>query len=239
MKNLKKYVLLLVAVLMLIPTMVVNAENTRDQANQTFTFDHSYKLRLGELTKNNDGTYNVPVLGYETTSYDKELDLTGADEVHYKVTEITADEYKSLKQHQDEIDKLMAAGTTGATTDVTSFQDLIRNGKNSENDPWWCYNSYDVGTITLEAGCETKYYIVTVDALDTDTVEMANLNWNYHTARVYEVTANTEDPTCKPAEDTPDEENPKTGIATPYVVCGTVAVIGLTLVVLNKKKRYM
>lgn len=245
-KTFKKLSVFIMAAMMILP-LTVSAANTRDQANQTFTFDYSFKLRLGDLTKNNDGTYTVPVLGYETTTYEKELDLTGNDEIHYKVTEITADEYKTLKASQDEVDKLQATATADIVADyvhntpdaITNFQTLVRNGKDSNNDPWWCYNAYEVGTITLEAGCETKYYIVTVDALDTDTVEMGNLNWNYHAARVYEVAANTDSATCAPAEDTPDEENPKTGISTPYIICGAIAVIGITAIVLNKKKRFM
>lgn len=252
MKKLKKFSLLFVAAIALLACPKVFAADfalpqTRPQANQTFTFDYSFKLRLGELVKNNDGNYTVPIIGYQTTEYSTELDLTGNDEIHYKVSEITEEEYNSLKKHQDEIDTLADNATadivegykTNKPSAITDFETIIRNGKDSDKNPWWCYNSYKVGEINLEENCETKYYIVTVDATDINTTEMSSLNWNYHTARVYKVDANTELEACKPTEDTTKEENPKTGISTPYIICGALVLGSIIAFVVSKKEKFL
>ena len=256
-KTFKNFSIFLVAVMALfVGNKTVDAIE-RAQTPQTFTFDYTFKLRLEDLVDNKDGTYSVPITAYKTTDYTDKLTLAG-EEIHYKVSEISEKDYTTLKAYQDQMDKLEKNKATMDKyfySDDASLQDnvnvpqyildymeAIRQGKDVDQNPWWCYGNYKTGEIKLVADCETKYYIVTVDGFDMETVEANTFNWNYHTARVYKVDANTDQAKCKPATvpDAPKTpENPKTGISTPYVICGAAVLIGVIAFTANKKKKYM
>lgn len=258
-KTFKNFSLFLVAIMALFVGFKTVDAATRPQTPQTFTFDFTFKFRLGDLVDNKDGTYSVPMTAYKTTDYTDTLTLEG-DEIHYKVTEISEKDYNTLKAYQDEMDK--QEKTKDIVDDyyytddetlkdninlpqyILDYMEAIKNGEDVDKNPWWCYDDPKTGAIVLTADCETKYYIVTVDGYDMETTDALDVNWNYHTARVYKVDANPNQDKCEPITipDEPKEEttpNPKTGIATPYVICGAIALVGVVVFVSNKKKKYM
>lgn len=231
-KTFKTFSLVFVAITVLFLGTIVNAANTREQTGQAFTYDFELKLELGdELTKTEDGkNYVVPITGYADATYTTKVNLSGEDAVHYRVSEITSDQYNTMLAWQTEIDKLDRTAVAGDklvyqnNENITKLQEYIRNNE------WWCYNKYEIGTILLPISCETKYYVITVDAMDE------SIPWNKHVSRVYKVEADSA--LCSP-EDTPTEDNPKTGIATPYIICGTIALGSIAVIVLSKKKKYI
>ena len=231
-KTFKKFGLVFVAIVAFFIGTKAFAANTREQTGQAFTYDFELKLELGdELTKTEDGkNFIVPITGYADATDTTTVNLSGEDAVHYRVSEITLEQYNTMLAHQNEIDKL---DRSAVATDklvyqnnenIKQLQEYIRNNE------WWCYNKYELGTILLPISCETKYYVVTVDAMDE------SIPWNRHVSRVYKVDADQAQ--CSP-EDTPTEENPKTGIATPYIVCGTIALGSIAVIALSKKKKYI
>jgi len=244
-KTFKKMSLIFVAILsFFLGINGVSAANTRPQANQTFTFDYQFKLRLGDdLTKSKDDkNYIVPIIGYKETVYTDQVNLKGEDAVHYKVSPITEKQYNELKTLQDKIDALDKTKINNDKLTYSENEDISKLETYIKNNIWWCYDQYEVGEILLPIGCETKYYIVTVDALDTNIIEMADLNWNYHTARVYKLEADNE--TCKPVEETPKEdstkeENPKTGKTTPYIISGAIVLGSIVVITTIKKKKFI
>lgn len=231
-KTFKKFSLVFVAVVAFFAGTKAFAANTRDQSAQAFTYDYELKLELGdELTKTEDGkNFVVPITGYADATYTTNVNLSGKDAVHYRVSEISLEQYNTMLAYQNEIDKLdRSAVATNKNVyqdneNITKLQEYIRNNE------WWCYTKYEIGTILLPISCETKYYVITVDAMDE------SIPWNKHVSRVYKVDADKAQ--CSP-EDTPTEENPKTGIATPYIICGTIALGSIAVIVLSKKKKYI
>jgi len=239
-KTFKKFSLLFICIMtFFISINEVNAAN-RPQTNQTFTFDFEFKLRLGdELTKTEDGkNYIAPIIGYKTATYTDQVDLTGEDAIHYKVTEITEEQYNLLKPYQDQLDALDKSTINNDNLIYQNNEQIAKIQEYITKNYWWCYNEYKVGTILLPIDCETKYYVVTVDALDSNYNEMNNIPWNKHTARLYKVEADKN--LCNAiTEEESKEENPKTGINNPYIICGAIALGSITIILLSKKKKFI
>lgn len=232
-KTLKKLGLIFVAVATFLVGNKALAANTREQTGQAFTYDFELKLELGdELTKTADGkNYIVPITGYADATHTTEVNLSGEDAVHYKVSKITLEQYNTMLAWQNEIDKLDRTAIEDdklvyqQNENITKLQEYIRNNE------WWCYNKYEIGQILLPVSCQTTYYVITVDAMDE------SIPWNRHVSRVYKVEG--DQAVCGAPEDSTKEENPKTGIATPYIICGTIALGSIAVITLSKKKKYI
>lgn len=238
-KAFKKFSILFVTIMSFFVGINTVSAADRPQENQTFTFDFEFKLRLGdELTKTTDGkNYIIPVVGYKTAQYTDQVDLTSEDAIHYKVTAITEQQYNEMKALQDNIDALDKTPIANANLTYMSETNISKLEEYIRKNYWWCYNSYEVGQVLIPVGCETKYYVVTVDARDENYNENESSVWNKHTARVYKIEADKA--VCEPDEEQPKEENPKTGITTPYIICGALALGSIIVIIVSKKEKFI
>ena len=129
-KTFKKFSLVFVAVVAFFVGTKAFAANTREQTGQAFTYDFELKLELGdELTKTKDGkNFIVPITGYADATYTTNVNLSGKDAVHYRVSEITLEQYNTMLAYQNEIDKL---DRSAVATDKLVYQ-------NNENIKCFC-----------------------------------------------------------------------------------------------------
>lgn len=222
---------ILTLVLLGVVSFFAGAKTTNAITSHTFLFDYEWNIQMPKTLTNgeNDIVLNA---GTEHNSGVNLEDIT----ISYKMTEISKSVYDEFKATQDKIDAketALKASKDSADTDIKAFENLV-NTKYQKNQ-FWCYNSPIVGKIKLNTDfCGTKYYIVTVNAEDPKVTVMGSTKWEYMTARVYEVKGTKT--TC---EDKPTNPNPKTGISTPYVICGMVALGAIAVIVVSKKKKYI
>ena len=212
-KNLKIFNLLLIAILTLFLGVNVNAAVSR--LVPTFSYDPTFTLRLGdELTATTDAdgnpAYKVPII----IDYTTVINLSESqddEEIVYSYVELTETEYNEiLNDYQNEIDKyLTQADKTGVANLTVAFSEYIEahDGTASDED-WWCVSKLLTGAIYLPRDCTTRYYIVMVDAYDNDTLINDDYNWEFQTARVYKVEADTTLDSCPTDDTTPDDETP-------------------------------
>ena len=158
-KTFKKFSLVFVAVVAFFAGTKAFAANTRDQSAQDFTYDYELKLELGdELTKTEDGkNFVVPITGYADATYTTNVNLSGKDAVHYRVSEISLELYNTMLAYQNEIDKLDGKALSffeilghNQESDEPIFQITVFEGK--ENNP----TKYN-GPKVIEAKCINGY----------------------------------------------------------------------------------
>lgn len=233
-KYFKLFSLLLIAGLgFFLGTKVTNAVT-----NHEFFYDYEFNIKMPTELK--DGENDLILSPVETNPNNANVELENLI-ISYKVTEISKEVYEEFKVLQDKIDAKAGTIENDDDEDIIAFNALI-NEKYVDND-YWCYNDPTVGKITISTDfCGEKYYIITVDAEEPNVVTN-DFPWNYKVARVYKVIGTKTDctapPQDTPTEDTTDEESPKTGVATPYIILGSVAVISIASIAVSKKKKFI
>ena len=203
-----------------------------------FFYDYEFNIKMPTTLTN--GENDIILSPVETNPNNTNVELDNII-ISYKVTEVSKEIYEEFKALQDKIDA--KTGTVASDdADIVAFNALI-NEKYIDKE-YWCYNDPTVGKITINTDfCGTKYYIITVDAEEPNVLIGGNIPWNYKVARAYEVTGTKTDctlpPQETPEEDTTNEESPKTGVITPYVILGSVIAISTVSIAVSKKKKFI
>lgn len=188
---------------------------------QKFQYNYEYYVSLPKDLK--IGENNVVISSRATEKGILLEDVT----VSYKITEVTKEEYEKFKVLQESLDKKREAQTlTGDDSELQQFEKLVADGK------YWCYDDYKVGKIVLDKFCDTKYFVVTVDVYKANATGFPTDTFDYMDARAYEVTGEE----CP--QPTPPE-NPKTGIASPYIALGGITIVSIAAIVVMKNKKFM
>ncbi len=254
MKNKYFKVMSIIAVALL--TVVLGNGKVEAVTQSQFTLDYAFHYTLpDELTPG----YNDIIINTAErlkSKDNKELNDKTEYIINYKLTEVDKDYYEKFKTLQDQIftESNIRDGLTVENQTITEFQNLVRAKYNDEE--LWCYNKPTTGRIKVEANCETKYYVLTVD-VEAKDVKVDSYGWEYMTAKAYEVKADkTVCPKCKIVgnkyydsegneiakaeyEKACPKGNPSTGVNTPYIILGSVALGAALIVLISKKKKFI
>lgn len=252
----KKYLKIMSVIAVALLTVVLGNGKADALTHGEFTFDYAFHYTLpDELTPG----YNDVVIN--TVERLKSGDNSKLDEktkyiINYKLTEVDKEVYDEFKKLQDQIftKDNIENGMGYQNQTVTEFENLIK--EKYKKDELWCWNKPTTGRIKVDANCETKYYVLSVD-VQAEGVTVASYGWEYQTAKAYELKADkTACPKCKIVGDkyydsegneiAKDEYekacpkgNPSTGINTPYIILGSVALGAALIVLVSKKKKFI
>lgn len=260
MKN--KYLKIMSVIAVALVAVVLGNGKAEALEHSAFTFDYAFHYILpDELTP---GYNDIVISSFQRLKEGDRADNKdlGPDTkyiINYKLTEVDKEIYDEFKTLQDQIftQHNIETGLEEHNETVTQFEELIKT-KYQKNE-LWCWNKPTTGRIKVEANCETKYYVLSVD-VEAEGVTLSHLGgagWEYQTAKAYEVKGDkTVCPKCKIVGDKYyDSEgneiakaeyekacpkgNPSTGVNTPYIILGSVALGAALIVLISKKKKFI
>ena len=257
MKN--KYLKIMSIFAIAIVGFVLGTNKAEALTNSVFTFDYGFHYTLPDTLE--PGVNDITINSAQRLKEDENKNLSDSTEyiINYKLTEVKKSVYDEFKKLQDQIftQSNIENGLENKNQTVEAFEKLVN--EKYKKDELWCYNKPTKGKITVKTDCETKYYVLSVDVEAKDTkVGDKEFNWEYMTAKAYEVKGDTAAcPKCKiegnkyydqsgkqisEAEynkqcTTPD--NPKTGISTPYIISGAVVLGAIAIIIISMKKKFI
>ncbi len=293
----------------------VGYRHTDAYSHSQFIFDKRHHFKLSETLTNGDIKVTITPYDEVHAVYDDEnWNYTvneGDYEINAQLTKISKEVYDKLKAEQDKIDAKRQASQKVEDSDINQFQQDVRDSL------YWCPDQPMTKTVKLEESCDKQYYILVVDVFASGKGN-SRTDWEYQTARVYEVEPTKDagqckctkegnnyydlsgvktdeanykkvcgcrvegstyydqngksvskenyykmcNPKCreqdgkyygKDGEPLKDKEafeeyykkycekpdNPHTGISTPYIVSGIVAIGAIVLIIASKKKKFI
>lgn len=254
MKN--KYLKIMSVIAVALVAVVLGNGKAEAVTKSEFTLDYAFHYTLPDELIPGENDIIINTAERLKSSDNKDLNDKTEYIINYKLTEVDKEYYEKFKALQDKIftESNIQNGLSYDNQSVTEFQDLV-NAK-YKDDELWCYNRPTTGKITIDANCETKYYVLTVD-VEAKDVQVGSYGWEYMTAKAYEVKGDkTVCPKCKIVGDKYyDSEgneiakaeyekacpkgNPSTGVNTPYIILGSVALGAALIVLISKKKKFI
>lgn len=170
--------------------------------------------------------------------------------------------YEKAKELYDAAATDIAQGNAN-TTAVKAWDNFMNVLTDASGNPvsgdetLWCFTDPWDTQVKLKDSCDEEYYLILVadkvtncagetydyanwqtlnDGKEADQKEEASCAPNeYVTAKPFKVAPTKTD--CDPV--TPPPKNPPTGVATPYVIAGVVAIGGIAVIAISKKKKFI
>ncbi len=170
--------------------------------------------------------------------------------------------YEKAKTLYDAAAGDIAQGNTNtdAVKAWDSFMNVLTDASGnpvSGDETLWCFTDPWDTQVKLKESCDEEYYLLLVadkvtncaaETYDFNTWETTNNGKEadqkedqacapdeYVTAKPFKVAPTKTD--CDPV--TPPPKNPPTGVATPYVIAGVVAIGGIAVIAISKKKKFI